>query len=275
MKERWIVGSIYQDKIHPELWTELAKLDPTGIRGTTFRTEGIPTDPTLKRVLNALRESGMNPDASHRSTELLFPLRIERSYDRSDFLAARLLEFEPKRSLIRETQRAFPGGPIKLAAQFVEAKMTIFSLDLGIYGVTEDVKQAIESTRLVGAAFEPVEVIGVRTNGGRGRIWKLGSTMQLPFLSPVCKLVYAGSETDMQPFDGDYSRMVGLHEGFYSPAEKRYRQSDLAPFGEFALARTRERFGWEPTLIAGRSFFDFCQSNKLKMDWIPVRIDPD
>lgn len=50
---------------------------------------------------------------------------------------------------------------------------------------------------------------------------------------------------------------------------------------EFDLALTYERFEHakgtpgDRRLVASQRFYQFWLTHKLKMDWVPVRIDPD
>jgi hypothetical protein len=59
-----------------------------------------------------------------------------------------------------------------------------------------------------------------------------------------------------------------------------YRRSDLEDLAPFDLARTYEPFGnysgydrQNCSLIASKKFYEVCVANKLKTDWVPVRIE--
>jgi hypothetical protein len=88
-----------------------------------------------------------------------------------------------------------------------------------------------------------------------------------------------------RPFDGDFLKGCFIDDGFYTPQEPHYKASEMANAEPFDLASTYEQFGNAPIqsnpdagpgermLIASKRFYEFCVKNKLKMDWIPVRLD--
>jgi hypothetical protein len=83
-------------------------------------------------------------------------------------------------------------------------------------------------------------------------------------------------------FNGDYSHGNFLVEDHYINPEPRYLSSDIAKVEPFDIARTLERFGNATTAernhhytIVSRRFYDFCVSQKLPMDWVPVHVDKD
>ena len=276
MKITYQVGPVLAYDVGAQLVDELIGICPEGkgTRAHSFKIRTTERDPRLSSVISILEGRGLKP-CLHGATPTSFSLRIERHYDRADLVAARLLEFYPKPSLLEVTTTPFPGGPLQVPACHISSRLTIFDLSLGVFGVTRPVKQAMEAAALRGVAFLPIEVTGGGAGRWTGYLWQLISSIQMPMLAPSCNLVYAGVQSG--PFDGDYSRMVAVEEGFYAIPEKHYRNSDLEELGELALGHALERFGHvgEQTLIAGKPFYEFCLMHKLKMDWVPVRIDPD
>ncbi|MDP9175094.1 MAG: hypothetical protein M3O30_14700 [Planctomycetota bacterium] len=94
-------------------------------------------------------------------------------------------------------------------------------------------------------------------------------TMQL--VDKNAKRVWPGRITGVQRLEGLYS--VELH----------YRASDLRAIERFDIARTYEHFwGYDNNerqldycpLVVSKRFYDLCQCHNLKVDWLPVHIDP-
>jgi hypothetical protein len=109
-------------------------------------------------------------------------------------------------------------------------------------------------------------------------LWELSSDLVLPRLSPRCQL----QDEKGEPVRDDFSTGIFLREDLYQPPELRYTRSSIRKVEPFDLALTYEPLsGWYPTwewyrhLVASKRFYEFCKARKLKMDWIPVRIDPD
>ena len=102
--------------------------------------------------------------------------------------------------------------------------------------------------------------------------WELTSDLILPPMSPDSKFV----DHDGQPFTGDLSKGCFLYDGFLHDPDPHYLAGSLDLASPFDLALTNERFGnYEGVsyrrLIASKGFYNFCVSNHLKMNWIPVR----
>ena len=119
-----------------------------------------------------------------------------------------------------------------------------------------------KETVLVGKSAEPLP----------GPFWELTSDLVLPRLANTRQLIYGYNSA---PFDGDYSKVLILTDGFYTTAEYHYRASDLRAIEPFDVAVVSENLGGFPDKIVSRRFYEFCKKEKLRMEWVPVRIDPD
>jgi hypothetical protein len=80
--------------------------------------------------------------------------------------------------------------------------------------------------------------------------------------------------TKRDPCFSRYTKVTGVADE-YRPPELHYRQRDLKAIEPFDIALTFEKFPHEHWPVVSHRFYGFCQTNKLKFDWIPVRVDAD
>lgn len=271
MKCKYHVGMIYREHITAECMVDLVRICPEGeIRGD-FKYTGNEDEIKVKQVLKRLELEGLQPGRIGSLELGRYRLRIECVYSIKDLEQSDLLEFEPKK-VVRSVAKRGESGVYEVEDYLLKSNLDIFAIDMEVYCVTEQVRQKIEQDDLKHITFEPIRVIGKKAESWQGKVWMLSSDFQLPKLAPSCRLVYLGKG---EPFDGDYTRMIGIDDGVYTPAEFHYRSSDIKALEAFDLAFTFEKFGWEKSLVASRRFYECCRKNGYRLNWWPVRIDPD
>ena len=85
------------------------------------------------------------------------------------------------------------------------------------------------------------------------------------------------NERDGMPSESGWQPSTVLVEGNSWP-EFHYLESAIRAVEPFDLALTFEGWGGGnglPKFVASQRFYQFCRKHKFKMNWIPVRIDPD
>jgi hypothetical protein len=276
MKEKWIVGYISPDRTASKACVaNLQRICPEGKRENCFWIALYKGDPRLELLLKRLRDEGLQADGHACDSNGFFPLRIQRTYSRTDLDNSALLLFEPKK-VVTQVAVITETGQVSLAACKLNSDLNIFALNVDVAAVTQEVREQMMTAGLRHVTFEPVLVTGKGAEQWQGKIWQLSSDLKLPKLSPKCKLVYPGRGGG--PFDGDYSRWVMVDEEFHVPHLLLYRSSDLAKVEAFDLACPFERLTPRPYqkyLIASQRFYRFCRDHGYPLSWWPVCIDPD
>jgi hypothetical protein len=145
--------------------------------------------------------------------------------------------------------------------------------------VSQNLRVHLEQSKLSHLTFRPVLAIDEDSSytmswpTNIGRYWELSSDFILP------PAVRSNLRTQKgEPYVGDSPQgceiVATSIEGASSLKELHYRRGDLANIEPFGLALTNEQF--RPGirfLVASKDFYHFCNSRKLGMKWIPVRID--
>lgn len=141
--------------------------------------------------------------------------------------------------------------------------------------VSDKVRRLLESAGLIGLRFGEVALQGKSIHASPEPFWELQSSLVLPKMANVHQFVHPGM-TDVEPFQGDYSKTIMLHDPPFNKGEVHYRRSDLAAIGPFDIGRTFEKY-MEPheALVISQRFYQHCLKNKIPLEVEPVRIDPD
>lgn len=144
--------------------------------------------------------------------------------------------------------------------------------------VSNQVRQSFENAGLVGLRFGEVAIKGHSIHLSPEPFWELQSSITLPKMSNVRKLIHPESvgHPTVEPFQGDYSRTVYINDEPFRPGEVHYRRSDLETFGQFDIAATFENYmDPHPALVVSQRFYQHCLKHKIPLAVEPVRIDPD
>ena len=215
---------------------------------------------------------------------------IMRQYEESDVVQSEiliLLDAQTKLSsckgwkMHREPIRDEQGRLLILASDAKPSlKFGSAHYPQSLFVVSDEVRQLLECGGLTGLHFGEVALKGKSAQVSPRPFWELCSTITLPKIANTDKLVHLGTEAE--PFGGDYSRRVGLHDPPFSVGELHYRRSDLAAMGQFDIANMFEIYGFSRPLIVSQRFYQYCLKYKImrafsSRHWcvLPVRIDPD
>ena len=144
--------------------------------------------------------------------------------------------------------------------------------------VSSRVEEKMEAAGLEHLLFRTMRLMNEASNqvvpwpNAAGRYSMLTSDLVLPFADRTNLRDARGN-----PYIGD--TQAGCHilsnwsDGEYEPPELRYRRQDVEKVPPFGLAVTNEQFRpGRRLLVASKKFYEFCRSQHLKMDWIPVRV---
>jgi hypothetical protein len=157
-------------------------------------------------------------------------------------------------------------------------KPPIGSAGGGLWLLASDrLKQQMEQAQLRHLVFGEVRFL--RRQPPEERYWYLTSDLILPPMAPVYKLVNKHGEPISEYEEGCSVREgLSIPEVLYRPLERHYRASDLAKVEPFDIGLAGP-FAQKSSNYLGRvvsnRFYRLCVAHKLKMDWIPVRVDPD
>lgn len=292
MKRLRHIPSIGLSEVPVEVFEDICKLYPEGKEtGRWFRSVLPADDPRSIAIIQRLKEAGYSPwtDKLRLPTSREFTTSIEFEYDPSDWEASEWLS--PRPDVFWEHSTLGPDGLIELQHWEVDPDAPeegIAKANDGLV-VSSRIKNALETSGLGHIIFKPVAVIGDDESENRGRVpwdkfgfepyWQIWSDYTLPPLSSACR--FRDRDGKLVPHDQDCSiNGFFLHTVADEEDVLRYRPEDMKKTEPFGLALTRERFGYgkdscKPALIASHRLYQFCVEQKLKMYWVPVRIDPD
>jgi len=264
---------IFADEVGQRVFEALKRIYPKGDKGHYLDIALNEDDNILKLLLKILSDNGFSPRCRmQEKTPDTFSYRLEREYNVKDWMEALLLVPQPLQFFSEYAYRSDIGN---IQLEEYQAKPIGHVGNAGNVGiiVTDNFRKSMEDADLKHIFFREIGIKDKPGNTFKGH-WELTSDLTLPPLSKTCKLM----KNDGELFDGDYEKGCFLVEGHYTPAELHYAEKDIKKNGPFDLGMTRERFGnmhnssvnWP---VASKRFYDFCVKEKLKMKWIPVRID--
>jgi len=281
MKTYTKIPVIRADQTDQSLYRELCEVYPEGEERKAFRMSLPVEDPRAQRILELLRTHGMRPWEGFTSgSPEEFDLAYERVYDKRDFEQAAFLSPLP-RDTFSVSHRRTPTGTLRVEVDEAKPKGQI----VGTWGdalfVSADLRKQILEAKLGGVEVRPVEFMGRSGKPLAWDFWELTSSVTLPPLSPR-NVFFAAAGNERQRVTAEYTSSYVLREGMHSPdilyglPELHYAASELLNLSPFDLALTYERFGTDrPHLIASQGFYRFCVEHKLRMNWVPVRLDSE
>jgi hypothetical protein len=224
----------------------------------------------VDRLMKICREEmipgGINPPrAGH------YQLLAHYHYDEQDLATSELLELRPTKALMADAEKN-PDGSMEIKATPAVANLTgAWNMTLKFL-MSDLIRDCCIAEGLIGPTFAPVTVRGAR-QAVAGTVWKLGASITMPKLSNTQDLRHVRREGEVE-FDGVYSDNMHLRDGLHSVTEIHYRRSDLERMEPFDLAVTYEPLQQRAgRIIASPRFYRFCKANKLRFDYMPVRVD--
>lgn len=267
-------ASISPDKVGQPLFEALCTICPEGRYWNRFFVRLPAEDPRVASLQACLAQAGLTPRRSFaKPLPNQYSLEMEREYDRTDWDVAEYLVPRARIDVLG-LGRTGDGKP-KLSRSPIPCTAVVVGGADPEVTVIDWLKDAILQARMRHAQFEEVQMCEGASWPGESW-WALTSDLTLPALSSHCDL----RDEDGQPCDGRRGNGCFLKEGLLRRGELRYTRAAIASVGDFDIALTREWFGGRtgpchPRLVASSRFYQFCRKQKLKMDWIPVRVDPE
>lgn len=267
---------LFPDEVGNQAYQEILKIYPEGDKGHYINFALFEDDPRVPAALGCLERYGFNPwegFVKREPNELR--IRLERVYDEEDYEGASYFVPKPCVDMGSLTERS-QAGLLQLETQEVKPKADVGFVSWPFVVVSSRVKQLLEPEAFQHVLIRPTEVVGRHKERFEGQFWELTSDLTLPPLSPYCTL----RNDNGQPFDRDYNKGCHYREGLYTEPELHYTASALKEAEPFDVALTHERFGIKEAvafrrMVVSKCFYNFCVANQLKMNWVPVRVDPD
>jgi len=249
-----------------ELYQTIVQLKPDCRGKDRFHLECQPDDD----VMAALAEDIVALCESHglkrtpQGTAGTYGYDVARRYDANDLKAAPYLMLETQKRMFRERLMRDDSGRLMLPASQSGTSIKIASgMCNHSYVVSDSARRVLEAGQLAGLFFRDTVQKGTSVRATAEALWEIDSNVRLPKM--INSLL---NEHSVVP-------CYVIVERPYRDGEPHYRQSDLLPLGQFAIARTFEPLGSEPGLIVSQSFYQHCLRSKIPLEARPVRIDPD
>lgn len=246
--------------------------------GAILNAELSLEDPRYQRLRELLAGAGFKPrEPFQKAGPKDYLLRLRRKYEIEDYATCSWLVPAPRFFLPEMT--VAPDGGLGIDASATRKRAVLTKEILGCAGsrellVSTPLRNKIEAARLAHVVFQPVELMedgDVVPWPDDSPLWEVTSDLILPPLDRLNLRTQKG-----EPYTGDPGKGCFPTDGFYQPAELRYRASGCAAVPPFGLALTLEGLGagkGQRSIIASQDFLRFCSELALEVDWIPVRIE--
>ena len=275
---------INPQEVGQENYDHLITLYPEGASPRSFTCELFEDDIRLHQILEFLHTHGCTPWKGFVEIQPgQFWMRAERVYEQADYEQAAYFVPRPVEQFMPYDIRT-ADDLLRLESTLLQPEKQIGFVGWASVVVTNALRLRLQQAQLRRLSFRETviedndEAEERYAEGVEKRqevfdpFWELTSDLILPPMSPDSKFV----DHDGQPFIGDLSKGCFLYDGFLHEPEPHYLAGSLEAAAPFDLALTHERFGnYEGVsyrrLIASKGFYNFCVSNHLKMNWIPVR----
>lgn len=224
------------------------------------------------RILSICQEAGLS--RSMQGGPGTYGLDVDRIYEQSDYDSAEFLLLRRQREIQLDHERD-DNGRLLLVASKAKTSIKLGRIFPNWIIVSDRVKRSLETEKFKGLEFGEVVLKGKSIHAAREPFWELKSSVVLPRIANRHQFVHPGMSTP-EPFTGDYSKMIMLHDPPFRTGEVHYQKSDIDLLLPFDIARTFENFMEpHPALIISQRFYQFCLKNKIPVNVQPVRIDPN
>jgi hypothetical protein len=202
-------------------------------------------------------------------------LIYRREYDERDWEAAEWLQARTYRDFEQVYAERGSDGRLQMEPRFFKRPIILDGSGADSLIVSKQVRTWLEEGGLRGMVFRPTAKVKGRGAADESNLWELTTEVVLPRMSSRMTFLDAQGHPTQAGQEGGFS----LVEGFFIPVEYHYTRSALARVRDTDLALTWEHFGMPdshyPEILVSKRFYEVCCAHGLKMDWIPVRIDPD
>lgn len=290
------LSSIAKSEVGPSVFEKLVAIYPEGVhaaRPDFFSAELPEVDPRMVDLIRTLESNGFhrwNPRAGMGESKNEYSLYWTRVYEEPDFVDCQFMEISggnPHHVFEAGRDRH---GLTRLLDGWLEEGLDFAFTQPYCWFVSNRVKTVLERHHLKGLFFRPTllaEGFADRSDapliaweGYREPWWEIESSITLPRLSD--SMLFMDSDHRRVLKDIDYSNGYQRVDDKYLHAELHYRRRDLEAFSDVDVARTMEAFtngkcyerDWSP-IVVSRRFYEICRQHRFKVEFIPVRIDPD
>ena len=254
--------SVNSNVCPPDLYKEIVRLWPAGVRHSTFHVEAQPGDVENARLVDQIvtfcKQRGLD------QVRGAYSLRVAPVYEATDFEGAPLLWLVAQKKMFKGINSNIRDerGRIVLPATEARASIKIASVfpEPWII-VSSSTRRTLESAGLIGMGFEEVAIKGQSIHLAPEPFWEVRSTVTLPkMLNSV-----------INPPDLGLSQYT-INDPYVEP---HYGQSEIQALGAFDIAHTLERGGRSDSqeLIVSQRFYQYCLKHKIPLQVRPVRID--
>lgn len=287
--------TITKDSVGEALYHELREVCPLGKRQHVFGGHLPADDITVLAAMDLLARHGLQPVSSYGKREgKQFLLTYYREYEDADFESCEFLKVSPQVYFSSSAYRSSDGTLIlkppkkRIAGGYVVADFQPPYLSMPendtfpTIVVCDQVRALVSEAGLRHIVLRPTTPILLRKPetakpDSFAPYWEMTSDLILPHLGPQSVLIDGNGKpfTDMPGMSCHIREEQYWPEKDVRPVELHYERSAMDVIDEFDLARTSEMSGIRAARdwICSQRFYHFCCLHRLKMDWIPVRIE--
>lgn len=281
---------------------ELENIHPPKLRGhTAYSWQLYEDDPRLAVLLDRLHRAGFKPfwgTGRRQDHSREFVVRKGREYSAEDIEQTEYVRPVPDVGFEFHGRDAMGYVLIDFNA-YKRAVDDLTRLDLvsdiigSFYLVPERVKRLLEEMNGIGVQFRrtmfydeagsegPFPWAAAGSEVSDEPWWELTSDLRMPPVSDRQEMLGLDRKPIVNRDDDGYSAAgVFFVEENYGQPELKYTRESLEQQmpSRFDLACTHEAIAPDPAddkrlLIASNRFYKFCAYNRLKFDWVPIRLE--
>lgn len=201
---------------------------------------------------------------------------LDREYEESDLDACELLRIvEVRDRKVRSDDNRDVEGRLRLQSAKASRLQDFGELNHWLVAA-DSTRQMLEQGRFRGVQFRKVVTEGPLSETHSAPYWELGTSITLPKLANTNRLMCygRGPAGTVEPFNGDYSRMVFIHDPPYAIGEIHYARGDLQGLRPFDIAQTFEHL-WIPqqSIVISNALYKLLRSRGVPVIVWPVRLD--
>ena len=247
----------------PNLYEEICAMKPENRKKEDFMVESQPGDEVNARLIESLVDFCSKHSLKQTGNGEIgtYGYDVVRHYESDDLKNAPFLMLETQKRMFRDRLKRDESGRLMLPARQSGVSIKIASgMFNRLYVVSDSARKILVAGQLNGLFFRETVLKGNSIRATDEALWEIDSSIKLP------KMVNS--------FLNPYSVVpcYCIDERPYRYGEPHYQRRDLAPLGEFDIARTFEPLGSEPGMVVSQRFYQHCIKNKIPVQARPVRV---
>jgi len=278
----WKCLTLRKEGLPPNVLNEVVKCYPPFSEGSGFRHESrleaqpcdTQTSSIIDQLLGILSKHGVPRFEGWAPGSYYF--EAERVYEPQDLLEAELLLMVFHSNEIQFEHERDAAGRLILLPRKLKRDFVVGSIYPNHLVVSDKAMKLISAEQFDGIEFRSVASPAGGPIDPSQVIWEIWSSKVMPKMV-ITNQFRIDDRSGQLPFKDDYSKpIVILDPPYRCGGEVHYRRSDIESCEQFDVAMTFEKFKCDhQALVVSNRFHQFCEKNKIPLNVVPVRIDPD